>query len=203
MSGGGTTPRVAPNAAAFADMTTQRRIALAALAFAVLYAAAAALAFSETRPAFEGLLATAALGGALAILSAIDVATYRLPNLGTLPLAAAGLTFTWWLAPDAITQHAAAAILGYISLAGLVWIYQKMRGVLALGGGDVKLTMAAGAWVGIGGLPSVLLIASVAALALAIAMRVAGRDISLGSRMPFGPHLAFAFWLVWLFGPLA
>jgi leader peptidase (prepilin peptidase) / N-methyltransferase len=63
----------------------------------------------------------------------------------------------------------------------------------------VKLFAAGGAWVGWAGLPSVLLLAALIGLAAALA---GGRTLSAVSKLPFGPALALAIWIVWLYGPL-
>ncbi len=45
--------------------------------------------------------------------------------------------------------------------------------------------------------------AAVAALIVAGGLVVAGLRLDRHSPIPFGPFLALATWLVWLFGPLA
>jgi leader peptidase (prepilin peptidase)/N-methyltransferase len=71
-----------------------------------------------------------------------------------------------------------------------------------LGLGDAKLFAGAGAWVSWQGLPSVLLLAAAAALAWQlVAARRRGRSL-MGGELPFGPYLATALWLVWLYGPI-
>ena len=71
-----------------------------------------------------------------------------------------------------------------------------------LGLGDAKLFAAAGAWVSWAGLPSVLLLAAAGALAgHLLAARLTGQRLE-GREFPFGPYLAAALWLVWLYGPL-
>jgi leader peptidase (prepilin peptidase)/N-methyltransferase len=62
---------------------------------------------------------------------------------------------------------------------------------------------AAGAWVGVGALPQVILAASLAALVTVGALRVFGVRLHAHSALPFGPFLALAIWAVWLIGPLA
>ena len=84
----------------------------------------------------------------------------------------------------------------------LAWVYRRLRGREGLGGGDAKLLAAAGAWIGASGLPSVLFGAAVAALLAAAALALAGREMRRDTALPFGPFLALATWLVWLFGPL-
>jgi leader peptidase (prepilin peptidase)/N-methyltransferase len=68
-----------------------------------------------------------------------------------------------------------------------------------LGLGDAKLFAAAGAWLSLEGLPSVMVWVSCAAL-VAILLR---QPVEATTRAPFGPYLAFGFWVVWLYGPIA
>jgi len=132
----------------------------------------------------------------LAALMLFDLRRGRLPDWLTLPLAAAGLLHAW--RGDALAPAAAGCAAGFILFAGLGLCYRRLRGRDGLGGGDVKLAAAAGAWVGWQGLPSVVLLAAAAALALALAR---GRARP-GERVPFGAYLAPAILLVWLTGPL-
>jgi len=77
-----------------------------------------------------------------------------------------------------------------------------LRGREGLGQGDAKLLAAAGAWLGAYALPQVILVAALAALLAAAALRLSGREIRALSALPFGPFLAVAIWALWLFGPL-
>jgi leader peptidase (prepilin peptidase)/N-methyltransferase len=89
-----------------------------------------------------------------------------------------------------------------VAFAGIGWLYRRMRGRHGLGLGDAKLLAAAGAWLGWAALPSVVVIAAVLALALALAQALGCAKLALTGKLAFGPHLALAFWLVWLCGPL-
>ena len=62
---------------------------------------------------------------------------------------------------------------------------------------------AAGGWLGWAALPSVVVIGAAAALLLALAQGLGGAKLALTGKLAFGPHLALAFWLVWLLGPLS
>jgi leader peptidase (prepilin peptidase)/N-methyltransferase len=110
------------------------------------------------------------LGWTLLALAWIDYGHLRLPDAVTLPLIVLGLACTWLLAPWALLSHAIATIIGYLALSGVAVAYRLLRGRVGLGGGDIKLFAAAGAWVGLDGLAPVLLGAAVCALALAIAI---------------------------------
>ena len=59
---------------------------------------------------------------------------------------------------------------------------------------------AGGAWLGWAALPVTLLLASLLALALALAQRLGGQAVGRDTALPFGPMLALAIWLVRLYG---
>ena len=69
-------------------------------------------------------------------------------------------------------------------------LYFAFRGIQGLGLGDVKFLAAAGIWVGIAGIPVVLLIATMTALACAGVMQLSGRALNAQTSLSFGPFLA-------------
>jgi len=146
------------------------------------------------------------LAAVLAACSAIDVHSYRLPDVLTLPLTALGLLVSSATGAAPLWWSAASAAAGFLLLGGLAWGYQRVRGRAGLGLGDAKLLAASGAWLGAGALPTVLLWATGSALVcvLLAQLHASRRSASLtgASRLPFGPFLAFGTWLVWLYGPL-
>jgi leader peptidase (prepilin peptidase)/N-methyltransferase len=143
------------------------------------------------------------LGWWLLTLAWTDARSWLLPDLLTLPLVLAGLIAAAVLAPDMLFDRALGAALGYLALQTIAWLYRHARGRDGLGGGDAKLLAAAGAWVGASALPSVVFIAATAALVAVLLLRLAGVRLAAQSALPFGPFLALATWLVWLFGPLS
>ena len=56
--------------------------------------------------------------------------------------------------------------------------------------GDVKFLAAAGIWVGVAGIPMLLLVAALTALACAGLMQLAGRQLNAQTSISFGPFLA-------------
>ncbi len=142
------------------------------------------------------------LGWWLAALAVIDARTLTLPDLLTLPLIFLGLAVTYLIVPSQIGHHAAGAVLGFAAIGGIGLLYRRLRGRVGLGGGDVKLAAAAGAWVGWIGLPGVILIAALSGLAMAALLALLGRRADPAARIPFGPHLAFGLWITWVHGPL-
>jgi leader peptidase (prepilin peptidase) / N-methyltransferase len=145
----------------------------------------------------------AALGWWLLTLAWIDWRHQILPDVLTLPLIVLGLAIAGVLEPERLWDPLIGTVAGYGALWGIAWLYRRLRGREGLGLGDAKLLAAAGAWVGVTGLPSVVAGAAVAALAAAGVMMLAGRRLDRYSALPFGPFLATATWLVWLFGPIS
>jgi leader peptidase (prepilin peptidase)/N-methyltransferase len=148
------------------------------------------------------LWASCAFGWTLLALGLIDLRHMVLPDVLTLPLIAAGPVVAILAAPDAVLDDVAGAAAGFAFFTLVAWAYRRWRGREGLGAGDAKLLAALGAWDGLSGLPSIVLLGSVTALAAVLALRLAGRGASLQDRVPFGPALAFAGWVVWLYGPL-
>jgi leader peptidase (prepilin peptidase)/N-methyltransferase len=173
----------------------------AALILALVYAALALIAMREGSMPVPALAASAMLAAALIALSVIDWLTFRLPDAITLPLILAGpalaLAFGW----DGVPWRFASAAAGFLALFAVAHGYRALRGRAGLGLGDAKLFAAAGAWLGMEGLPSVLLWACVMALCGVVLAMSLGRAVKATSRIPFGPFLALGFWAVWLFGP--
>jgi len=149
-----------------------------------------------------GLLATG--GWLLLTLALLDARHLWLPDALTLPLAALGLTLGDWVLPVPLPDRLIGAALGYAGLALLAAAYRRLRGAEGLGLGDAKLLGAIGAWWGWTALPPVLLLASVAGLLWALALRLRGRTIDGKTALPFGTFLCLAVapavWLGWSLG---
>lgn len=81
-----------------------------------------------------------------------------------------------------------------IVIGGIFWLMRRLyfayRGIQGLGLGDVKFLAAAGIWAGIPGIPTVLLIGTVTALACAGVMQLSGRALTGQTSLSFGPFLA-------------
>lgn len=143
------------------------------------------------------------LGWTLLTLAWIDWTDFLLPDVLTLPLLLAGLLLTWAWDPDLLVDHCVAAIFAYLSFQGLALGYRKLRGRDGLGGGDSKLIAAAGAWCGVAALPFVVLGSALLGLLAALGLALAGRSMTSTTRIPFGPCIALAFWLMWMHGAAA
>lgn len=145
---------------------------------------------------------TALLGWILLALAVIDARALILPDALTLPLAGCGLAVAWWVDPPSAASHAVGAAGGWLGFRLVGWIHSALRHRPGLGAGDAKLMAAAGAWVGWQGLPSVILIGALSALATVAAARVLRRPVTAATPIPFGPFLALGLWLTWLYGPI-
>lgn len=168
-------------------------IELAALAIAV---------WAATAVFDDELWWSCVLGWTLLTLAWIDLRTMLLPDVLTLPLLAIGLLETAFVMPDALVDHALGAAFAYLSLTILAWSWRWFRGRDGLGMGDAKLLAAIGAWLGLSELPFALLLAACAGLAAAGAAAVMGKRVTTATPIPFGPFLALAGWLLWLYGDL-
>ncbi len=142
----------------------------------------------SSRPPSAGFCSTLAL---------IDLRHLEVPDALSLPLIPAGLAATWWIEPQAILVHAAAAAAG----AGAIWLlgeaFRRLRGRAGIGGGDVRLFAVAGAWVGLAALPGVLFLSGIFGL-IAAAFLVHRGWVAWGDRIPFVPALSAALWVVFL-----
>lgn len=148
-----------------------------------------------------GLEAAGALvfSGLLLALSGIDWRTRYLPDSLTYPLLWLGLLAslaTLYVTP---AQAIMGALVGYLSLWTVYWGFKLATGKEGMGHGDFKLLAALGAWCGVSAiLPIVLLSSLVGAIIGGIGLALQGRDRA--TPIPFGPFLAIAGWIWFLFG---
>ena len=91
--------------------------------------------------------------------------------------------------PSSALWGAAAALAVGIVLLLLRRLYAMVRGRQGLGLGDVKFLMAATLWTGLSGLPILLLVATMTALAGVLVLFVMGRRLTGQTALPFGPFL--------------
>ena len=142
------------------------------------------------------------LASILAALSVIDIYTYRLPDVLTLPLLAAGVVVSYCFEVQPVWWSAVSAIFGFCLLLAIAQVYLRLRERAGIGLGDAKLLAAAGAWLGAETISTVLLLASMSALLWAAVQPFHSSAVTATTRLPFGPFLAFGIWAGWLFGPI-
>jgi leader peptidase (prepilin peptidase)/N-methyltransferase len=135
----------------------------------------------------------------LVAMTFIDLDKMLLPDQITLPLLWLGLLLgignIYVNSVDAIIGAAA----GYLSLWSVYWLFKLATGKEGMGYGDFKLLAALGAWLGWQYLPIVILLSSFVGAIIGITY------LSLTKKgqqqpIPFGPYLAIAGWITFLYG---
>ena len=132
-----------------------------------------------------------AFAATLVALSAIDWDTTLLPDNLTLPLLWAGLVASalGWTLP--LVDALWGAVVGYLSLWSVYWLFKFTTGKEGMGFGDFKLLAALGAWLGVKMILPIVLAASMLGAVVGLAMKVSG-SLREGRYVPFGPFLAGA-----------
>ena len=135
----------------------------------------------------------------LVALAAIDWDTTLLPDNLTLPLLWAGLVSAGlgWTIP--LSDALWGAVVGYLSLWSVYWLFKLTTGKEGMGFGDFKLLAALGAWLGLKMILPILLAASMIGAVVGLAMKFGG-SLREGRYVPFGPFLAGAGLAVMLAG---
>ena len=165
-----------------------RRYPLVELLTAVLFGVVA-WQYGFSLITLAGLVFTAML----VALTFIDADTQYLPDQITLPLLWLGLLFNLSGGLVPLTSAVWGAVVGYLCLWLLCYLYKLATGKIGMGGGDFKLLAALGAWLGVGALPVIVFMAALIGIVAAALMRVAR-----GQQFAFGPSLAIAGWLVFV-----
>lgn len=171
----------------------------------LLTAILAAITAWHFGPGWEALLAIA-LTITLVAISMIDADTTLIPDSIALPLLWLGLSMslfhplpgaqTLFISPS---EAIVGAMVGYLTLWSVFWLFKLVTGKDGFGYGDFKLLAALGAWLGWQQLPIIIMMSAVVGSIISIAMIVVrGRDRSLP--IPFGPYLAAAGWITMLWG---
>lgn len=183
----------------FPDVRISARTALlVTIGLAAIYGLLFSVFGSAYRTSSIDLIASLGLGTALLLLSYVDLRTGLLVDILTWPLVAVGLGYA--AHTGNLAWALSGAVVGYVLVAGLALIWRQMRGYEGIGLGDAKLLAAGGAWVGVMGLPLILLVAS--GTGLLVALTVSQKTRSDGDRVAivFGPNLSLGIWIVWCVG---
>jgi leader peptidase (prepilin peptidase)/N-methyltransferase len=135
----------------------------------------------------------------LLAMSMIDIDHQLLPDSIVLPLLWLGLIANnaglFVPLPDALW----GAVVGYLSLWSVYWLFKLVTGKEGMGYGDFKLLAMLGAWGGWQVLPLTILLSSVVGAVLgSIMLRM--QKAESGTAIPFGPYLAIAGWIALLWG---
>jgi leader peptidase (prepilin peptidase)/N-methyltransferase len=135
----------------------------------------------------------------LIALTFIDLDHQLLPDKLTLSLLWLGLIFNLFSTYASLNDAVLGAIIGYLSLWSIYHLFRLITGKEGMGYGDFKLLGALGAWLGWQALPLIVLLSSFVGAFVGIALilfKQHGRDIPI----PFGPYLAAAGWITFLWG---
>lgn len=128
-------------------------------------------------------------------ISVIDLREYRIPN--ELNLVLFSLGFAWQL----LTSYENIGV--FVLNSGLLftvffcvrYFYKRLKNIEGMGLGDVKMAGAAGIWFSPLGLPIFLFTASATGLVFTLLTMGIKRDV----KIPFGPFLAAALFVTWLY----
>ncbi len=163
----------------------------------ILTALLSALVMAQFGVTVEGFAALI-LTWILIVLAGIDIDTHLLPDSICLPLLWLGLVVNSCGLYTDLPASVWGAIIGYMSLWSVFWIFRLATGRDGMGFGDFKLLAALGAWMGWQALPMIILSASVSGLTIAIIRMVM---FSHDRRAPiaFGPYLALGGWLSFMY----
>lgn len=125
-------------------------------------------------------------------LALIDWDEHLLPDVIVYPLMWAGLLCS----VHGLSVPPRDAVLGTLFAYIALWLLRLMVSFKrpdAMGDGDLKLAAALGAWIGVGSLSWMFVIASVSALLFAlVSIRIRRSSDGLHSAIPFGPFLGMA-----------
>jgi leader peptidase (prepilin peptidase) / N-methyltransferase len=129
----------------------------------------------------------------------IDLDTMLLPDDITLPMLWLGLLFNIESIFTGLPSAVAGAVIGYLVLWSVYWLFKLVTGKEGMGYGDFKLLAAIGAWLGWQVLPVVILLSSLVGAIVGIALMVFAKH-GRETPIPFGPYLAAAGVLALFFG---
>ena len=126
---------------------------------------------------------------ALITLAAIDIDTQLLPDDITLPLMWLGILFNMHGGFTDLHSAVIGAVVGYLSLWTIYWLFKLVTGKEGMGYGDFKLLAAIGAWLGWSILPLVILLSSLVGTIIGVGLIIAAK-LNKNIMIPFGPYLA-------------
>jgi len=125
---------------------------------------------------------------ALIALYFIDLNTFLLPDALTIPLIWCGMLVNSFNVFTPLKESLYGAVLGYLILWLVYWVFKFFTGKDGFGFGDFKLLSALGAWLGFGALPFIVFISSLSGSLIGLGL-IYFKKIGKNSPMPFGPYL--------------
>lgn len=135
----------------------------------------------------------------LICLTLIDFDHMLLPDQIVMPLLWLGLLANLQGTFVPLQDAVIGAVVGYMSLFCVFWLFKLLTGKEGMGFGDFKLFALFGAWIGWQLLPILILMASVVGAVVGISL-VLFKKHQREQAIPFGPYLAVAGWITLLWG---
>lgn len=136
---------------------------------------------------------------ALIALTMIDFDHMLLPDQIVLPMLWLGLLVNAFNGFVPLQDAVIGAAVGYLSLFSIFWIFKLLTGKEGMGHGDFKLVALFGAWLGWQLLPLLILMASAVGALIGISLMLF-KGFNREQAIPFGPYLAIAGWICFLWG---
>ena len=135
----------------------------------------------------------------LIAMSFIDIDHQILPDTMTLPLVWFALICGYYSVFVDLPSALLGALVGYLSLWSIYWLFKILTGKEGMGYGDFKLLAVLGAFVGWQKVGLVILLsAGVGAVVGGLLLTIQGKGKE--TKIPFGPYLAAAGWITLLWG---
>ncbi len=132
-------------------------------------------------------------------ISFIDIRFLRIPNALNLALFLLGISYMLVSEAGNTGAQIMFAALIFAVLFSIRHFHFKITGRIGLGLGDVKMGGAAAVWIHPALFPTLLLVASAAALVLAFGAKLISQEPDEPAmQIPFGPFIGIALILVWL-----
>lgn len=134
----------------------------------------------------------------LIVIAWIDFQRLVIPNILNLSLAICGLVVSVFVLDQTVMNVFLASGLTVVIFLLISKIYNILRAKRGVGMGDIKFLGAAATWIGLLGVPWMILIASISGLMFVIVASLRGRAMKIDSRIAFGPHLSLGLVITWL-----
>jgi leader peptidase (prepilin peptidase)/N-methyltransferase len=135
----------------------------------------------------------------LVALTFIDFDEQLLPDNIVLPVLWLGLGLNAYSVYASPKDALLGAIAGYLALWIVFQIFKLLTKKDGMGFGDFKLLSLFGAWLGWQYLPQIILISSALGSVVGLALIITGK-LSRDKPMAFGPYIALAGWLAFIWG---
>jgi prepilin signal peptidase PulO-like enzyme (type II secretory pathway) len=135
-------------------------------------------------------------------LAVYDLKWMELPNKIVYPLVGLAIAqvVLKGVATDNILEAVRGAFFGFVLIGGLFYGLFQLSNGKWIGGGDVKLGFMIGPLVG-GGVEAMMVIFFASVIGTLVSVPIMARkSLKMSSRIPFGPFLLLATWVIYIYG---